>query len=166
MADMCQNLPFTISGLQWYPHCRGSLGWGCGQTVQAWMQEPGCDTIGKRGYLSIAGNCVTNKEQCWIFPPPGHMGIWCSGNTPSLVLGNEESCGSIPSVSNSFYENSNTHNLQIDVLSANNHNNMLRSLTNGYAINLALIHEWCHTSKLFYQYGQDFSLYLIIFLLF
>ena len=28
-------------------------------------------------------------------------------NTPSLVLCNEESCGSIPSMSNSFYENSN-----------------------------------------------------------
>ena len=26
--------------------------------------------------------------------------------------------------------------------------------------------ERCHTSKLFYQYGQDFSLYLTIFLLF
>ena len=42
-----------------------------------------------------------------IFPPPGHTGIWCSGNTPSSALCNEESCGSIPSTSDSFYENSN-----------------------------------------------------------
>ena len=27
-------------------------------------------------------------------------------------------------------------------------------------------YSWCHTSEVFYQYGQDFSLYLIIFLLF
>ena len=43
-----------------------------------------------------------------IFPPPGHTGVWCSGNTPSSALCNEESCGSIPSASDSFYENSNT----------------------------------------------------------
>ena len=42
-----------------------------------------------------------------IFPPPGHTGVWCSGNTPSSALCNEESCGSIPSTSDSFYENSN-----------------------------------------------------------
>ena len=42
-----------------------------------------------------------------VFPPPGHTGVWCSGNTPSSALCNEESCGSIPSTSDSFYENSN-----------------------------------------------------------
>ena len=42
-----------------------------------------------------------------IFPPPGHTGVWCSGNTPSLALCNEESCGSIPSMTDSFYENAN-----------------------------------------------------------
>ena len=42
-----------------------------------------------------------------IFPPPGHTGVWCSGNTPSSALCNEENCGSIPSASDSFSENSN-----------------------------------------------------------
>ena len=51
-----------------------------------------------------------------IFPPPGHTGIWCSGNTLSSALCNEESCSSIPSASDSFYKNSNM--LRIWIFSA------------------------------------------------
>ena len=50
-----------------------------------------------------------------IFPPPGHTGVWCSGNTPSSALCNEESCGSIPSTSDSFYENSNKRNVRVHI---------------------------------------------------
>ena len=42
-----------------------------------------------------------------IISPLGHMDVWCSGNTLSLALCNEDSCSSIPSMSNSFYKNSN-----------------------------------------------------------
>jgi hypothetical protein len=55
----------------------------------------------------ILTQCAYSSCAVEIFSPLGHMGIWCSGNTPSLVLCNEESCSSIPSMSDSFYKNSN-----------------------------------------------------------
>ena len=68
------------------------------------------------GHNTISLYCTGIKPETVsveVFPPPGHTGVWCSGNTPSSALCNEESCGSIPSKSNSFYENSNSQDFML-----------------------------------------------------
>ena len=68
---------------------------------------PTFNNYGHDGFVQLGAADMAKEQIVEIFPPPGHTGVWCSGNTPSSVLCNEESCGSIPSVSDSFYENSN-----------------------------------------------------------
>ena len=86
IVEMCQNLPFTISG--W-----GCLEWGCGWTIQDWMQEPGSDTVSKKGLFVQLGAIVWQiRRSAELF----HLQVTkVSGvvvNTPSLAPCNEESC--------------------------------------------------------------------------